>query len=293
MQSYNIDEDLMDFTGMSNDASVFTTEDSKRPSAQVFVSIQPMMRHFNAGWILPMIFSLIYIVLLVFLWMNAKWFRSLPVTMSPVLLSLIWLLVFVGIIFTWVKCLHGACETGLGTGWIHFWFVTNLLLLLLAGYSFFYKKNLAATNAVVFFTWFTALILCFVATRYFPAGLLPMLFYLFVLSYAWFVLARITAKLVSTRTKFNSRIFSSMLNLRDGESIFASGIFDISGGMSSDTARAVPKKPFSTTTTTKAEARPEPEPRNISTTLPSPLARPESARPSFRNRGLDGEGFEL
>lgn len=189
--------------------------------------------------ILPIIFCVVYLLLIAMLWWNAAWFRTIEGRPSPILLTIVWLVIFFGIIWTWFRCLHHAQASG-SVGWISFLFVINLLLLLLVGYAFFIMKNIAFASFCMIFLWISTVILLFVATRFWMPGLLWMLIYLLVVTWTWIRFGRIAAAMVNARTNLNTSLLASLSGL-PASSGFMNGmqnIFSMKNGFAKEPTMA-------------------------------------------------------
>lgn len=156
-----------------------------------------MMGKNKSMWV-PIIFLIVYFILIAMLWANNDWFKRMNFKISAGWLSFIWLLVFIGIVVTWVQCLKNS-STKNAVGWISFWFILNLVLLLVAGWAFFVTKNVALASFVMFFLWISTISLIAVAAKHWGPGVAFMLLYLGVITWMWYVIAKQGYKMVSER----------------------------------------------------------------------------------------------
>lgn len=185
--------------------------------------------------IVVLVFSLVYFALIAMLWVNAKWFRDLKITMSPVVLTILWLVIFVGIMVTWIKCLANAEQPG----WVQFFFIINMLLLLLVGWAFFIRKNVASAQINMIFLWISTLILCFVAAHYWTPGLIWMLVYLVVVSYGAYMFGRIAATMIARKT--NLPLESMLQTVLSTKADAMAAMFDISQGLDGPAPAPAPR----------------------------------------------------
>jgi hypothetical protein len=163
-------------------------------------SRRPQVTEFPKMYFVPIIFSIVYFIIIAMMWSQSKWFRNLNITLSPIFLTILWALIFIGIIWTWIRCLQGSV-TRSQTTWVTIWFIVNLLLLLLVAWSFFIGKNIATASFMMIFLWISTLILIFVASRFYTPGVIFGVIYLIIITWVWVVFGRLAYTMMHAKNK--------------------------------------------------------------------------------------------
>lgn len=226
-------------------------------------------------YILPIIFCVVYFLLIAMLWVNARWFRELDGRSSPALMTVVWLVVFIGIVWTWIKCLKHT-----PSGWVHFWFVINMLLVLLCGWAFFISRNLPFASFVMFLLVLSTITLIFVAAKHWTPGVIWMLFYLAVLLYSWFAMGRFAMQSLARKTRINSEFLRSAMGLSPDDSLL-SGINKLFTMDEEKPKPAAPAAPAARAKSVPLPARPDAPVHGAAAMTP-----PATPRDSWRSRGL-------
>lgn len=232
----------------------------------------------KAMWV-PFIFLIVYFILVGMLWANKEWYRSMKFKLSPAAISMIWLLVFAGIVTTWVKCLQCA-PTKKAVGMISFWFILNLILLLVAGWAFFVSKNIALANFVIGLLWITSIALIATAAKHWPVGVIFMVIYFGIISWMWFVVVRHGMTIVQSKApKFISALLS-----KDGKKGLMDGFTDLFTMKPDEGATRVTEK-----TVASEPKQAQAEPRAARQAMEDALASDtfQTPRGIWRDRGID------
>lgn len=230
----------------------------------------------KAMWV-PIIFLIVYFILVAMLWANGDWYKKLGMGLSPAAITAIWLVVFVGIVVTWVKCLKNSTSRN-SVGWISFWFIVNLLLLLLCGWAFFVSKNIALANICFIFLWLSTIALIAVSIKHWPPGVIFMLIYFIVVTWAWVVIGRLAFRTVAKRS---GKLFGVMMSDRSNRMDRLKEIFSLDG-LSEKKGKFVKRKEEKKAEQTAKDTKMPDEPASDNFVPPTP-------RGTWRQRGLDGD----
>lgn len=271
------DRDINFFLDMQDAAPVDDEMEEDEPVEKKTTMIIKIGNN-KAMWV-PFIFLIVYFILVGMLWANKEWYRSMKFKMSPAAISMIWLLVFAGIVATWVKCLQNA-TTKKAVGWISFWFMLNLILLLVAGWAFFVSKNIALANFVIGLLWITSIALIAVAAKHWPVGVIFMVIYFGIISWMWFVVARYGLTVVQSKASK----FVGVLMSKDGKKGLLGGFTDLF------TMKPEGGAPRATEKTVAGEPKQAPaEPRAARQAMEDALASDtfQTPRGIWRDRGID------